>query len=276
MKFTDIAIITDLDGTFFDSNARPAKRNLEAVEYFKKNGGLFAIATGRVPELMGLALEPIISTLVNIPCINSNGALAYDFIEKRAYNEIFLDADRASEFIKRVVAEFPEVNARLSTKNGKYVVHRTEWDEPSGDYSKVAGILPIDDVPRCGWYRVAFDGPCASLDSARELFEHEYEEYFDFVKSCDTIYEFNDISATKGTALERLRKLLIDSGRATEKLKIYAAGDFENDLDMLRRADVPCCPANAIEKVKKICKIQLCDCNDGAIADLIYKLDEQL
>lgn len=270
MKFTDKLIVTDLDGTFFNSETKLVKRNLEAVEYFKKNGGMFAVATGRVPELMGKELEPIISTLVNAPCINSNGAFAYDFVENVAYNEIFLDADRATELIKRVNLEFPEVNARLSTKNGKYVVHKTAYDEPS----KVKGYVDIDDVPRCGWYRAAFDGPCASLDKIRELYEAKYEDSFDFVKSCDIIYEFNDKSATKGTALDRLRKLLIDSGRASENLEIYAVGDFENDLDMLRHADVPCCPDNAIEKVKQICKIQLCKCDDGAIGDLIEKLDK--
>lgn len=266
MKFTDIAIVTDLDGTFFNAEGHLVKRNLDAVEYFKENGGLFATATGRVPEMMGSELEPLMPTLANIPCISCNGAFAYDFRENRAYNEIFLNADRASELVKRVTAEFPDVSARLSSKNGKYVLRKTEWTEKS---DKIVGFLPVDEVPRCGWYRIAFDGPCDSLDKVRAKYEAEYANDFDFVKSCPEIYEFNDKSATKGTALMRLRKLLIDSGRASGNLKIYAAGDFENDLDMLRHADVPCCPANAIDRVKEICKIQVCHCDDGAIAEII-------
>ena len=271
MKFSDIAIVTDLDGTFFNSQSGLVKRNLDAVEYFKANGGLFAVATGRVPEMMGKELTPLMPTLANIPCISCNGAFAYDFRENRAYNEIFLDADRASELIKRATADFPEVSARLSSKNGKYVLHKTDWTEKS---DKIVGFMPVDEVPRCGWYRVAFDGPCASLDKIRERFEAEYAKYFDFVKSCDAIYEFNDKSATKGTALDRLRELLIKTGRASDKLKIFAAGDFENDLDMLRHADVPCCPANAIERVKKICKMQVCRCDDGAIAEIIKNIEK--
>lgn len=271
MKFSDIAIVTDLDGTFFDSHSRLVKRNLEAVEYFKANGGLFAVATGRVPEMMGFELEPLIPTLANIPCINCNGAFAYDFREKRAYNEIFLNAERATELVQRATAAFPEVSARLSSKNGKYVLHNTDWTEKS---DKIVAFLPVDEVPRCGWYRIAFDGPCESLDKIREIFEPEYADCFDFVKSCPVIYEFNDKSATKGTALERLRELLISSGRASDKLKIYAVGDFENDIDMLRHADVPCCPSNAIDRVKEICKLQVCRCDDGAIADIIEMLDK--
>lgn len=273
MKFTDIAIVTDIDGTFFDSHSKVVQRNLEAVEYFKENGGLFAVATGRVPEIMGPELEKLMPTLANIPCISCNGAFAYDFREKRAYNEIFLNADRATELIKKVIAEFPAVTARLSTKDGKYVMQKTNWDEPSATDSTVVGYLPIDDVPRCGWYRAAFDGSCSDLDTIRERFEQDYTNDFDFVKSCDEIYEFNDKTATKGNALNNLRKLLIDSGRASSKLKIYSAGDFENDLTMLRSADVACCPANAIQKVKDICKLQVCKCDDGAIADIIEAID---
>ena len=39
-------------------------------------------------------------------------------------------------------------------------------------------------------------------------------------------------------------------------------------------SDVAVCPANAIDKVKKICDMQLCDNDSGVIAELIEKLDE--
>ena len=265
MKFSDTAIVTDLDGTFFNTKTELVKRNLDAISYYKQNGGLFAVATGRVPEMLGI-LEPMMPSLANIPCINCNGAFAYDFQEMRPYNEIFMNADKATELVTLVSEEYPEVGARLSSKNGKYIIHRTSWTEPGG---KTIACLPVEEATRCGWYRIAFDGPCDQLDAIREKHEKEFSEYFDFVKSCPTIYEFNDKSATKGTALVRLKKLLIDTGRATEKLKIYAVGDYENDLDMLRHADVPCCPANAIDSVKKIAKLHVCHCDDGAIADVI-------
>ena len=270
MKFTDTAIVTDLDGTFFNSKTELVKRNLDAISYYKQNGGLFAVATGRVPEMLGI-LEPMMPSLVNIPCINCNGAFAYDFQEMRPYNEIFLDADKATEYVKLVNAAFPEVGTRLSCSKGKYVIHETKWSEPTG---RTIASVTVDEAPRCGWYRVAFDGPCEQLDAIREKFESGFTEYFDFVKSGPMIYEFNDKSATKGTALVRLKKLLIDTGRATENLRIYAVGDYENDLDMLRHADVPCCPANAIDEVKKVAKLHVCHCDDGAIADVIDAIEK--
>ena len=46
--FSDIVFITDLDGTLLPSNKIPLQKDLEAIERFKKYGGTFTIATGRV------------------------------------------------------------------------------------------------------------------------------------------------------------------------------------------------------------------------------------
>ena len=117
MKFSDTAIVTDLDGTFFNTKTELVKRNLDAISYYKQNGGLFAVATGRVPEMLGI-LEPMMPSLANIPCINCNGAFAYDFQEMRPYNEIFMNADKATELVTLVSEGYPEGGARLSSKNG--------------------------------------------------------------------------------------------------------------------------------------------------------------
>ena len=44
---------------------------------------------------------------------------------------------------------------------------------------------------------------------------------------------------------------------------------------MLRKADVAVCPDNAIETVKEICDLCLCDHKQGVIADLIELLERQ-
>lgn len=46
--FSNILILTDLDGTFFGKHAKIIQRNIDAIEYFKAKGGRFSIATGRV------------------------------------------------------------------------------------------------------------------------------------------------------------------------------------------------------------------------------------
>ena len=47
-------------------------------------------------------------------------------------------------------------------------------------------------------------------------------------------------------------------------------GDFDNDLEMIREADLGACPSNAEESVKKAADIVLThSCEDGAVAELI-------
>ena len=47
MKFKGKVIISDIDGTYTGS-AEGVRRNNEAIEYFRSEGGLFTFATGRV------------------------------------------------------------------------------------------------------------------------------------------------------------------------------------------------------------------------------------
>ncbi|MCI8387469.1 MAG: HAD-IIB family hydrolase [Clostridiales bacterium] len=277
MKFTNKLIVSDIDGTFIDSHSKLVQRNLDAVEYFKANGGLFTIATGRVPESMD-RLKPIVD-LTNAPCICCNGAFVYDFKKGARSSEIFLDYDKTTELIKEVRAAFPEIGIRISARNGYCVAHLNEHLKKSLNIDKLRsnGLYheaDVDSLPRDGWTRVAFEHEPEILDQLAEYITPKYAEYFSFSKAEPRIFEFQDITATKGTAIARLRSELISSAKASESLKIYAIGDYGNDVDMLRHCDVPACPANAIPAVKAVAKLHLCSCDDGAIGDLVEAIEQ--
>ena len=52
------------------------------------------------------------------------------------------------------------------------------------------------------------------------------------------------------------------------------AADVYDTLEMLRIADVAVCPANAIDAVKEVCDLCLCDHDLGVLADLVELLSE--
>lgn len=55
-----------------------------------------------------------------------------------------------------------------------------------------------------------------------------------------------------------------------EDWTIVAAGDFDNDLEMLRQADFSACPSNAQSCVKAVSDLVLSNsCETDAIAELI-------
>ena len=56
---------------------------------------------------------------------------------------------------------------------------------------------------------------------------------------------------------------------------IIAVGDYNNDIEMLKAADMAFCPSNAVNEVRNVCDVVLDNsCDEDAIAaviDYIYK-----
>ncbi|MBE6613147.1 MAG: hypothetical protein E7632_11710 [Ruminococcaceae bacterium] len=278
-KFDNIMIVTDLDGTFFNSNRQLVQKNLDAVAYFKENGGLFAIASGREPVTLGI-IAPIAPTLLNTPCPLANGAFLYDFSTCERLDPVELDYDKTTQLLAEVRDKFPTTSIRISTPQGYHIPYEGEYIKkilaPFRENLLVQNayhVSTLEEIPHCGWFRVSFDGSPEELAGIAALIEPKYGDYFAFNLAEAEIYEFQAPTATKGQAVDRLRRRLIENGQADESLRVYAVGDYGNDLDLLRHADVACCPANAIDEVKDIASVHLCDCDDGCTADLISRIE---
>ena len=79
------------------------------------------------------------------------------------------------------------------------------------------------------------------------------------------------LGVNKGPRIPFIREYFANKG--ISDLKIYCVGDYGNDVDMLLAADKAFCPSNAIDEIKSICLPPLCDHDEGAIADLISKIE---
>jgi len=75
--FDNILMVTDLDGTLFDSRAQVSQKNMNAINEFRNNGGLFTIATGRAFSYSRFTANEL---ELQIPAIVYNGAAVYDFV----------------------------------------------------------------------------------------------------------------------------------------------------------------------------------------------------
>lgn len=79
--------ITDLDGTFINSNAQVSDISSDIINKFTDNGGYFTFATARTASS---AVQIMNSVNVNVPCILMNGVSIYDIKEKKYIkNEYF-------------------------------------------------------------------------------------------------------------------------------------------------------------------------------------------
>jgi len=87
----------------------------------------------------------------------------------------------------------------------------------------------------------------------------------DFVRSHDIFIEMLPKGSSKGAALKEYIKLL-----NMENYTVIAAGDYNNDIEMLQFADFGAATANAQQDVKDIADITLKNSSDeNAIAELI-------
>ena len=89
-------------------------------------------------------------------------------------------------------------------------------------------------------------------------------------KSWNTGVEFNPPDGSKGDAVKFIKQILPDIHTSV------AIGDCENDYLMLKAADIPAAVGDGTEEIKRLAKHITVDAKDGAVADLIYKIESEI
>ncbi len=253
-RFSGHLIVSDLDGTFFGHDATLVQRNLDAIEAFQKEGGMFTISTGRMYRVIS-QLIPCVKTLTNAPLIACNGAVLYDMQKEEMiyYKKMPLER-RMLDIIEKYLIAHEKMKCWL------HVDHET----------KTLTAPIVCDARECFKIVITaeYDEAEGVLPPLRRELEETFGDAFSYCQSCATFLEILPIGATKGDTLQVLRKYL-QKTMPDIPLTVYAVGDYENDYTMLQAADVAVCPENASQTVKEICHYQLCHHTEGTIADLI-------
>ena len=78
MKFKNVLLASDFDGTLADCNGKIPESVISAIKYFMSEGGRFTVCTGRIFQGFHLYSEEYI----NAPVLLGNGAMAYDYKNK--------------------------------------------------------------------------------------------------------------------------------------------------------------------------------------------------
>ena len=276
-KFDGLIIVSDMDGTFLGAGARVIPENIEAIEYFKENGGRFTFATGRTHHNIRKSLgDP--SRVANAPAITVNGACVYDFGRAESVLDVTMDSSRVIQLVKYCRENLGDIALRCSTPYGFMTdkitgLIKKDFDSflSGGDYG-IAKEISLDRWQGETIHKIVFRDEADKLILVREALEPLFSEHFTFVTSSPRFLELNAKGCSKAIGVEYLRKAYSTKEKVAT---IIAVGDYENDIEMLKAADIAACPENAMENVKGISKIQLCHHDSGAIANLIKILDNQ-
>ena len=272
-KFDHILIITDLDFTFLGEGGTLVERNLEAVRRFRAEGGKFTIATGRRLYDARRAI-PELDRIVNAPAILANGTILHDVVRGVEVESAVMDYERAFEVVRYMRTALPHIGIRVTTDTTVLtdcITPMLTKDCPL-DQPWRYRVLPLNEWKPEKWYKVVCRAEAEETMEFKRLFLEKFGDEYNWCHSEKTIFECQKKGCNKGVYVNRLRQYYREQGL---EMKVYVCGDYENDLEMLREADVAVCPANAIDTVKEICQLCLCDHKQGTIADLIELLERQ-
>lgn len=265
MKFKDLVICSDLDGTLIDEQNKVPKINIEAIEYFRGNGGKFMLATGRLPDAVYEAIEGV---TLDFPCICHNGGSVYD-LAKREYVEITPLDDGVVEVVDEIIRLFPTVGIEVMNKEGICVARQNFATKRHIEYENLDNAFSdgVKNTPKPWMKIVAAEDPEVVEKIREEFMNSPFRERYNMLKTHKYYYEMFNKSASKGTALKKACEIY-----GINLKNVIAIGDNENDISMLEAAGTAAAVENANDVVKKHADIITCSNLDGAIADLINRL----
>ncbi len=252
--FDGVLLCTDLDGTL--ANGKEINRaDADAVKYFKQNGGYFTISTGRVFNYLTDILQIVTP---NTYTITLNGAVIIDpktakIFKKGFLNRKYLDVVESIASYKKDIHEF-YVYYEDCQENVKFTFDNYDtWLDTINNSKKVHKIV------------FSFTDPDAAIEAMNSI-NKVYSDIFLCARSWPTGLEILDIESTKGQAVKLLKAEL----RA--KL-LVCAGDFENDIPMIKAADIGYAVGNAHPSLKAVADRVTVPQSDGAISHIIKDLE---
>ena len=271
--FSDVLLTVDYDRTLTAPDSTIPERNIEAIRYFIEHGGAFTVNTGRSLPMTRVFRDKV---PVNVPLLLCNGSMVYDLQKQEILEAALISLDQ-SETIRRAMAMFPDMTVEIQALDAHYIFEENPaWDAFSeGNHCAWAHAQPDDDLGpfmKFSLYGSLRSSSVAALydytpeelqrfDQVEQQLREEFGEYCEVFRAAPKIIDVHARGISKAIAARSLQKKL---GRGI----LVCVGDGENDVSMLDEADFAYCPGDAIVAKRYP---NVCNCGDGAVADVIYK-----
>ena len=271
--FENCLLACDIDGTLLISDYLPPE-NVKAIEFFISEGGAFSLSTGRTVG----AVSTVTSRIKNLsPSIVANGSMIYDFSKETALYEEFVPSEDRY-IVKRVLEACPTVGVEIHSVKQVLVVNSNIETVDHEKYENLDALsLDYESALRYNWNKVLYlfanDDEAKTVKQTISLCEHN-SQFVDTTAVIDGrrryYYEHVPKGVSKATALVKLCKILnINKGN------LFAIGDYYNDLEMIKIADVGAALAESPDEVKAVAKKVVCEAKNGAVAEFIDYLTER-
>ena len=260
----DKLLIADVDGTLINSGFQVPLRNLEAIEQFQRDGGLFTLATGRAIESARQYAEQI---GLSCPAIVSNGSMLFDYKTDQVVWERLLPL-QAKHYIFEVLEHFPKIGVEVHSGRHLYVIRMSEMGKKHvTDENLTFEEVELEQIWDLPWSKVLYAATPEELAPVREYTESMPHEGAYYADTAPIYYELHPMGTSKGDGMRRL------AFNHKISLKNTAAiGNFYNDADMVEHAGAGAFVAEAPNDLKAKADYVSCSFEEGAVADFIEYL----
>jgi len=273
-KYSNILLTADFDRTLTARDSSIPQRNLDAIRYFISEGGAFTVNTGRSLPMFRQFLDQV---PVNAPLLLYNGSAAYDTQRAEFLFSSLIPMDQG-ETVRRIQTLCPGLVLELQGRDKHYsFTPNPAYEAFYREVGCAAGSMqPEEDAGP--FIKLSIFGPLGSIASVAHLFQGSEEElrYYDQVEAvlreeygdrltilrvAPRVIDIHAPGVSKGNAALELKKKL-------GKKLLLCIGDEQNDISMLDAADFAFCPEDSAvaNRYPNVCR-----CDDGAVADVIYK-----
>ena len=270
--FSDVLLTVDYDRTLTAHDSTIPERNLQAIRYFMENGGAFTVNTGRSMPMIHAFKDKV---PVNAPLLIYNGGAVYDTVQEKLIfvQEIQMDLWKT---VHELLGLFPDLTVEVQALDKHYnFLPNPAWDAFSGNncaygsaedgqdlgpFLKFTLYGEISEITVDHLFH-ATEEETRRMDEAERLINELYKGKVTVTRAAPRIVDVQASGVSKAVSARWLQKRM---GRSI----LVCVGDAENDISMLDGADYAYVPADAILKDRYE---NVCNCADGAIADVIYE-----
>lgn len=264
-SLSDILIITDVDGTLLRQETGISKNNLEAIKRFTGKGGHFTVSTGRAIDV---ARELLAGIPINAPSVHINGGYFFDWEKNEIIDPNYI-SKYARHYCRKVAEKFSCCDCHFASTDSVNLMTSGEYLKkyiPKKEFHFFNG--GFDDIPENVYKFIICCDP-ENMAEIRNFAESISGRDVKIIQSSPFFLEILPPENSKGASLKRLCEML-----EIPLENSVAAGDYENDSDMILAAGIGAAVENAQESLKEKADIILPSCEEDAIAHLIEFLEE--
>lgn len=270
--FDGCLLACDVDDTLIVNNYLP-ENNIEKINYFVNEGGIFSLATGRTAGAVTAVTKKI--DCIG-PSIVANGSMIFNFKNDSVLYEKTIEKNDCG-IVKKVIDLCPDVG--VEAHSGKKVLVLNANSE-TFDHEKYENLdaFPIDyeSALAYNWDKVIYlHSNIEGIEQVKNIIS-QTEHNSQFVDTSAFIdgrrryyYEHVPKGVSKATTLELLCDML-----NIKKDNCFAIGDYYNDLEMIKTSGIGAALCSSPETVKNAADVLVCDAKNGAVADFIDYLTE--